>query len=261
MPTTAEKTSKSNVKRRLSEYGLFMKECFRHHRTTGAILPSGRRLARALARYVGYDDAPKHVLEVGPGTGAVTERIAANLGPRDRLDLVELNGAFVEQLQERLVTDRVFRPIAGRTKIFHCAVEDLPCRHSYDVIVSGLPLNNFTPGEVEKILGSMRDLLRSEGTLSFMEYIAIRYARAMVSGRRERERLRGITRLLDTLLDGYEIRREWIWGNVPPAWVHHVRFDPMAARGSPAFSAGPRERSPAPPQTPPGPIPIGGGDL
>jgi hypothetical protein len=26
-------------------------------------------------------------------------------------------------------------------------------------------------------------------------------------------------------LTGREFKRDWIWPNVPPAWVHHVRFD------------------------------------
>ncbi len=136
---------------RLSEYRLFVREYVRNFRTTGAILPSSRGLARALSRYVARG-GPKHVLEVGPGTGAVTEQIIARMGPEDRLDLVELNGSFVERLRERFDTEPAFRQVAPRCRIFHQAVEDLPAEPTYDVIVSGLPLNNFTPEEVARIL-------------------------------------------------------------------------------------------------------------
>jgi hypothetical protein len=61
------------------------------------------------------------------------------------------------------------------------------------------------------------------GTLSFFEYVGVRPARAMISGRRERERLRGIGQALHETLDGREFRRECVWPNLPPAWVHHVR--------------------------------------
>lgn len=55
---------------------------------TGAIAPSGSRLGRALSRHVASPDArPRAILEVGPGTGAVTRHIAARLRPGDRLDL------------------------------------------------------------------------------------------------------------------------------------------------------------------------------
>ena len=99
----------------------------------------------------------------------------------------------------------------------------MPRRQGYDVIVSGLPLNNFAVADVERILATLTGLLASEGTLSFFEYIAVRPARAMVSGRAERARLRGIGCAMRGVLDGREICREAVWRNVPPAWVHHVR--------------------------------------
>lgn len=222
---------------RLSEYQLFVREYVRNFRTTGAILPSSRGLARALSRYVAGGQ-PKRILEVGPGTGAVTEQIIARMGPDDRLDLVELNGCFVQRLQERFEEELVFRGVAPRCRIFHQPVEELPAQPTYDVIVSGLPLNNFTPEEVAKILGVLRGLLRPGGTLSFFEYIGVRLARSWLGRRQQRRRLRGITRVLVQMLEEHEIRRDWIWRNVPPAWVHHVRFD-LATPASPdsPFSA------------------------
>ncbi len=209
----------------VSAHRLFFREFVRNFHTTGAVLPSGRRLAAALARYVGQSDGPQQILEVGPGTGAVTRRIVAAMGPEDRLDLVELNDEFVEHLRNCLSDDPHFHPVAPRARVLHCPVEQLPAVPTYDVIVSGLPLNNFSAALVEQILASLTGLLKPGGTLSFFEYIAIRHARTLVSGRQERERLRGISRALGTLLNGHEIRRDWIWPNVPPAWVHHVRMD------------------------------------
>jgi len=207
-----------------SECRLFFREYVRSFHTTGAILPSGRWLAAALARYVASDDGAQKILEVGPGTGAVTRRIAAVMRPQDRLDLVELNDTFVAKLRAGLAEEPGLCRIADRTRVLHMPIEDLPGEACYDVIVSGLPLNNFRPEEVEQILGRLVGLLRPGGTLSFFEYIAIRWMRGMVSRRAERERLRGIARALNTVLDGHEIRRDWVWPNVPPAWVHHVRY-------------------------------------
>jgi len=209
----------------MSEYGLFFWEFLRNFHTTGAVLPSGRRLAIALARYVGEGEAAGRVLEVGPGTGAVTRQIVAKLRPEDRLDLVELNERFVRRLEQRFDTDPAFRAISERVCVLHAAVEDLPGDASYNRIVSGLPLNNFSASEVERILGLLVARLKPGGTLSFFQYMAIRRFRALVSGRVERERLRGIGRALEAILRDHEIRRDWIWPNVPPAWVHHVRFD------------------------------------
>jgi phospholipid N-methyltransferase len=221
------------MSKRLSEAYLFLGEFFRRQHTTGAVLPSGRFLAAALTRYVALGEQPKRVLEVGPGTGAVTRRIASHLGPEDTLDLVELNDNFVQCLKRGLTEDPALRPVADRTRVMHCAVEDLPTSKGYDVIVSGLPLNNFSADSVARILRKLTDLLAPGGTLSFFEYIAIRKVRSMVSGRAQRERLREISRILDGLLGDREIRRDWVWPNVPPAWVHHVRIEGPASPGAP----------------------------
>jgi len=213
-----------NMRRRLYEYRLFLREYLRSFHSTGAVLPSGRQLADALARYVGGDGTGQRILEVGPGTGPVTRRIAAKMGPADCLHLVELNDAFVARLRAALAEEPVLQRVADRTQVFHCPVEHLPGSSCYDVIISGLPLNNFAADEVEQILQQLKCLLKPGGTLSFFEYIAIRHARGLVSGRAERARLRGISRTLRSVLEPHEIRRDWIWPNVPPAWVHHVRF-------------------------------------
>ncbi|NUQ64176.1 MAG: methyltransferase domain-containing protein [Pirellulales bacterium] len=210
--------------RRTSDRQLFFREFLRNFHTTGAVLPSGGRLAAALARYVAENGAPKRILEVGPGTGAVTRRIIAAMGPDDRADLVELNDRFVVYLRECIDNDPGFQSVAGRIRVHHCAAEELVAEEPYDLVISGLPLNNFTPPAVERILQALVGLLKPGGTLSFFQYIAIRRARALLSGRKERERLRGIGLAMDAVLRGNEIRRDWIWPNVPPAWVHHVRF-------------------------------------
>ena len=211
------------MSRRFAESVLFFREFLRNFHATGAVLPSGRFLAAALARFVADESSkPRRILEVGPGTGAVTGRIVACMGRQDHLDLVELNGAFVERLEHRFQTEPAFQAVADRKRILHCPVENLADSGSYDVIVSGLPLNNFAAADVERILGILTGLLAPGGVLSFFEYIGVRPTRSLISGRAERTRLRGIGRAMHAVLDPQEIRREAILLNVPPAWVHHV---------------------------------------
>lgn len=211
--------------RRMDEIRLFWREFRTNFRTTGAVLPSGRRLSRALARFVARPaEGPRRILEIGPGTGAATRQIAAAMQPDDRLDLVEVNEQFVRRLRELLQTDPVLTGPAPRIRVLHSRIEDLPRAERYDLVVSGLPLNNFSVAEVDTILRGLGDLARPGAVLSFFEYIAIRRMKALAAGRAERERLGGIGRLLEELLRGREIRREAVWRNVPPAWVHHVKL-------------------------------------
>ncbi len=169
-------------------------------------------------------EQPKRILEAGPGTGAVTTVLIDRLGPGDRLDLVELNDRFVERLGERFDREPAFQAVGERCRVLHQSVEQVATDQPYDLLISGLPLNNFDVDSVERILDAFGRLLRPGGTLSFFEYIAVRGARAIVSGRAERVRLAGIGQALDRLLSAGEIRRDWIWPNVPPAWVHHVEM-------------------------------------
>lgn len=209
----------------LSELRVFFGEFRRHFHTTGAIMPSGRFLAAALARFVAQQpNGPRRILEVGPGTGAVTRHIVAAMAPQDQLDLVELNEAFVRSLEQRFQQEPAFHAVAARARVLHSAVEDLPADQHYDVIVSGLPLNNFSAELVESILASLTGRLANGGTLSFFEYIAVRTMRGAISSKGERQRLRGIGRAMHAVLDKHEIRRDAVLLNVLPAWVHHVRI-------------------------------------
>jgi phospholipid N-methyltransferase len=208
----------------LSDYRVFLRQFFRRYHTTGAILPSGRRLASALCRYVSEGRGPRRILEVGPGTGAVTARLVKVLRPDDHLTLVELNDEFVRHLQGRFAAEPSFQAVSQRTELVHCRLEDLPGSGCYDRIISGLPLNNFAAADVEQILTVFGRLLKAGGVLSFFEYIAIRRVKQVVSGPAERQRLRKISRLLSDLFDRHQIRCDAVWPNVTPAWVHHVRF-------------------------------------
>jgi phospholipid N-methyltransferase len=212
-----------------ADYRVFVRQFWRRYHTTGAILPSGRSLAKALCRYVAggqpsSQSLGREILEVGPGTGAVTAQLVRLLRPDDRLTLVELNDDFVRHLNERFAGEADFRAAADRSKLLHCRLEDLDGERCYDRIVSGLPLNNFSADEVRQILETFTRLARPGCILSFFEYVAVRKAKRLVSGRHERQRLRAIGDLIGDLAKEREIRRDCVLLNVTPAWVHHIRW-------------------------------------
>lgn len=210
----------------LTDLRIFIKQFWQQYHTTGAILPSGRRLCKALARFVAEPgEGGRRILEVGPATGVVTQRIIEAMRPDDTLDLVELNDAFVERLHQRIAEDPKWQPVADRIHVHHCPIQDFQSEAPYDLIVSGLPLNNFEVELVDSLLSTMTGLLAEGGTLSFFEYIAIRKMKAVVSGSKTRERLRGIGKVMGDLFERGEFRRDSVLLNVTPAWVHHIRFD------------------------------------
>src|SRR5438270_8819364 len=92
-----------------ADCGAFFRAFRRNFHTTGAILPSSRFLARAMASDLKGPRGPARILEVGPGTGAVTREIVRLLLPGDRLDAVEINPSFVAHLRRRLDEAVLFR--------------------------------------------------------------------------------------------------------------------------------------------------------
>ncbi|RIK77627.1 MAG: phospholipid methyltransferase [Planctomycetota bacterium] len=207
-----------------ANYRLFWQEFRRTFHSTGAVLPSGSRLCRALTRYVAGDGLPRRVLEVGPGTGVVTDQIILQMGARDTLDLVEVNDRFVAALRDRLEHDPRWQSVADRVAIHHLPVEQLSTDRPFDAIVSCLPFNNFPAELVRSILAHLEGLAAEDATLSFFEYIGVRKAKALVASREERRRLEGITQVLADLLRQHALRRDCVLANIPPAWVHHVKF-------------------------------------
>jgi phospholipid N-methyltransferase len=114
--------------------------------------------------------------------------------------------------------------VAQRVRIHHLPVEELAAENQYDAIVSGLPLNNFPAESVRGILAHFQRLAAPGGTLSFFEYVGVRKAKALLCSREERRRLAGIGAALHEAFDAARFDRECVLANVPPAWVHHLRW-------------------------------------
>jgi phospholipid N-methyltransferase len=112
-------------------------------------------------------------------------------------------------------------------------IEKLPTDEKYECIISGLPFNNFSCDFVAQILGHFHQLAAEGCTLSFFEYVAIRTAKALVSSTAERKRLLGIEKLLHEEFATWEFDRQCVLANVPPAWVHHLRFARMLPTAAP----------------------------
>jgi phospholipid N-methyltransferase len=200
----------------------------RHYFTTGSILPSSRGLGRALAspmrRDGGPPDPPRRILEVGPGTGAVTCEILRQLTPGDRVDIVEINEHFVDLLKRRFNEDGLFCSKREQVSIIHAPLQELAGEGIYDYMISGLPLNNFPLALVREIFRAYERLLKPEGVLSYFEYLWIRSAKRLFVSRPERRRLHVLSRFLERRIQAYQFREDWVFLNIPPAVARHLRF-------------------------------------
>jgi phospholipid N-methyltransferase len=202
----------------------FYRQFREQYHTTGSILPSSRALGRAMTRPMRLAKGPRRILEVGPGTGAITAAIVRQLRPGDQFDIVEINVDFVAFLGQRFAEEPDFRKRRAQSRIIHAPLQEVPGTHVYDFMISGLPLNNFSPELVEDIYRSYERLLKPAGTLTSFEYVWIRQMKMPFVSEQERARLVKLTRYLAGKIRRYQIGEEIVFLNVPPAVARHLRF-------------------------------------
>ena len=182
---------------RLNDEVRFIGSWIKKPLSMGAVTPSGKVLARAMARYVDPDgEGP--VVELGPGTGPVTEALVESGVNPSRLVLVEFNPTFCGLLQQRFPEATVVQADAYRLR------ESLGSltRHEAAAVVSGLPL-------MTKPLRMRMRLLREALALLQPNAPFVQFTYAVVPP---------IPKLSGVKVEA----SERIWRNMPPArvWVY-----------------------------------------
>jgi len=183
---------------RLDDEVRFIRSWIERPLSTGAVTPSGKMLARAMARYVDPDsDGP--VVELGPGTGPVTAALVeAGVAP-SRLVLVEFNPAFCRILRTRYPGATL---VQGDAYSMRRLLETLLLQPAA-AVVSGLPLVTRPMRQRLRLIRDAFDLM-----LPGAPFVQFTYSVASPLPRR---------------LSGFTVEAsERIWMNIPPArvWVY-----------------------------------------
>jgi phosphatidylethanolamine/phosphatidyl-N-methylethanolamine N-methyltransferase len=120
---------------RLDDEVRFLRSWIEKPLHVGAVMPSGRVLARTMAQYVDVDSEGP-VIELGPGTGAITNALIAHGIDQERLVLVEYNPGFCALLRDRYPKATVVQGDAYALRDSLWNVLSAPA----SAVVSGLPL-------------------------------------------------------------------------------------------------------------------------
>jgi phosphatidylethanolamine/phosphatidyl-N-methylethanolamine N-methyltransferase len=165
---------------------------------TGAVTPSGRVLARTMARYVDPSVAGP-VVELGPGTGPVTEALIAEGVAPERLVLVEFNPVFCQLLRARFPAATIMQGDAYGVRRLLGGLLQQPAA----AIVSGLPLFTKPVRMRLRLLRDALDLLKPGAPFVQFTYAVVPPIPKKLAGVRAEP-------------------SERIWKNMPPArvWVY-----------------------------------------
>ena len=190
----------------------------------GAILPSSDRLAKALVKPISANVSPKkrYILEVGPGTGVISQEILRQINPDDELHLVESDHDFCAQLREKFAHVPNIKIIEGSITDFNPEIDmHMPALQKYDVIISGLPFNSFDKSTVEKILSKYENLATEGGAVSYFEYLFLPTLLKLFIEKRKANQLDQLLKLKEAFYNKFGKNKERIWVNMPPAQVVH----------------------------------------
>jgi len=122
-------------KPRLDDEVRFLRSWIEKPLHMGAVMPSGRLLARTMAHYVDVDSQGP-VVELGPGTGAITSALVERGVDQKRLVLVEFNPGFCALLRERYPQAKI---VHGDAYHLRDTLRDVLVAPA-SAVVSGLPL-------------------------------------------------------------------------------------------------------------------------
>lgn len=128
--------------------------------SVGAVVPSSRHLAAAMAEDVENFDA---IVEVGAGTGAITEALV-NRNPGARLVVFELSRKLAHALQTRFPRAEV---VAGAFHENVSALNRLPPR---TVVVSALPFRSLPPRIVRPTVEALAEVLRVDEARRLVQF-------------------------------------------------------------------------------------------
>lgn len=152
---------------KLNATSLFLQELVNCPRQIGAILPSSRNLAHGMARWLpSHPDA--YALELGPGTGSVSEALFERGLREDRLIAIEQSPKMADLLRSRfpratIITGDAFK-LDELLKLHPRKAEKI------GMVFSSLPLLNFEENIADMLAKKIRALLPSGGKLVQYSY-------------------------------------------------------------------------------------------
>ncbi len=186
---------------------MIIKEFLRNPRATGAVLPSSGKLSQTIVSEIGLKTANR-VVELGPGTGAITGHILKEINPDAQFMAVELNTKMYESFKKRYPSVKILNENAARLRalLYREGMQDV------DVVVSGLPWASFGAPLQRRLLLEIINSLSPRGiftTFAYIQGLALPTARAF-------------KRRLDKRFSTVQ-RTPIIWNNIPPAVVYRCR--------------------------------------
>lgn len=184
----------------------FLKEFLTNPKAIGAVKPSSSHLAEAMTNVEALGSS-KCVVELGSGTGAITEKIMGKISRNCIFFALETNLQFVQVTKEKCPDATVYADSALRIKKYLKKHKVEYC----DTIVSSLPWTFFDKETQHQLLDALSQSLSPEGKLTTYFYTITPFP---LAGRRVKKYLQQ---------HFSHVEKKIVWKNIPPAIVYECR--------------------------------------
>ncbi|WP_371747244.1 class I SAM-dependent methyltransferase [Acuticoccus sp. I52.16.1] len=199
-PSQTTRDRLRRIQERVVDEVRFLRQWAESPLKTGAVAPSGQELSRLMAGYVELD-RPGVIVELGPGTGAVTQALVDRGVPQERLLLIEYSPEFCTLLRERFPGATVMQGNAYALGEVLAEVGQPPVAS----VVSGLPLFTRPLPERQALLSAAMAAMAPGAPFIQFSYALVPAVQGLV----------GIT---------WSTSR-WVLANLPPARVWAYRSE------------------------------------
>jgi phosphatidylethanolamine/phosphatidyl-N-methylethanolamine N-methyltransferase len=191
-----------------NETELFFRQWLRSPKSMGSVIPSSRVLARSVTEAVQWRPG-QHIIELGAGTGAISQGLIDSGLPPEALMMIELDRPLFQYLRGRFPAVNVVNGDATR-------LVDIVRRQGITevgTVISGLPMVTMPLAFQRAIISQSLDVLGADGCLLQYSYSPVSPIPARRLG-------------VDARLVKFVVR------NVPPATVWRFRRRRPAERGA-----------------------------
>jgi len=148
-------------KARIGENFLFLSKFFRHGTRIASVWPSSKAMSLATIREIAWDRV-KVVVELGAGTGPITDQIVRKLQSHTRLIVIERDADFAKILQRRFSHHKNVEIVQADVRDLDGVLKERSIRH-VDAFVSGLPTPSLPKPVRNRMLASVKRYLVDGG--------------------------------------------------------------------------------------------------
>ena len=158
------KSKPASVVSRVRQDTRFIKNLLGNPLKTGAIVPSSTELATAMASFVPLGtDLP--VLEIGPGTGVVTQALLDHGVKPEKLVAIEYSADFCKLIGDKFPDINVIN--GDGFQVQATLLEHFKDQPRFAAIVSSLPLLNSPQDKRQELLAEVLELLDGNPLIQF----------------------------------------------------------------------------------------------